>query len=72
MIQHHRFRADREIHLIDCDCPACEPYAPSVRPALTAVQMGKLAVAGAVVGNAIAFAIDPAGAARALLSTVGL
>ena len=61
-----------EIHDIDCDCAACVPYAPSDPDRLTAVDMGKLATCGAVVGSAIMFAIDPAGAAAALLATIGL
>lgn len=60
-----------EIHLIDCGCAACEPYVPSVPRRLTAVEMGKLSVAGTIVGSAIAFAIDPAGAAAALLAPFG-
>ena len=61
-----------EIHDIDCDCAACSPYVPSHPDRLTAVHMGKLATLGAVVGSAIMFAIDPAGAAAALLATIGL
>lgn len=61
-----------EIHDIDCDCVACLPYVPSDPDRLTAVDMGKLATLGAVVGSAIMFAIDPAGAAAALLATIGL
>ena len=53
------------IHDHDCDCAACAP------DRLTAVHMGKLACLGAVVGSAIMFAIDPAGAAAALLATIG-
>jgi len=34
--------------------------------------MGKLATLGAAVGSAIMFAIDPAGAAAALRSAIGL
>lgn len=61
-----------EIHLIDCGCPACEPYVPSVPGRLTASDIGKLATAATIVGSAIAFAIDPAGAAAALYATIGL
>jgi hypothetical protein len=60
-----------EIHDIDCDCAACSPYVPSDPDRLTAVDMGKLATLGAVVGSTIMFAIDPAGAAAALLATIG-
>lgn len=56
---------DLQVHDHDCGCSACEP------DRLTARHMGMLAVAGAAVGSAIMFAIDPAGAAAALLSTVG-
>jgi len=61
-----------EIHDIDCDCAVCSPYVPSDPDRLTAVDMGKLATLGAFVGSAIMFAIDPAGAAAALLATIGL
>jgi len=61
-----------EIHDIDCDCAACVPYAPSDPDRLTAVDIGKYATLGAVVGSAIMFAIDPAGAAAALLATIGI
>jgi len=61
-----------EIHEHDCDCAACVPYVPSDPDRLTAVDMGKLATLGAVVGSAVMFAIDPAGAAAALLATIGL
>jgi len=61
-----------EIHEYDCDCAACVPYVPRDADRLTAVDMGKLATLGAVVGSAITFAIDPAGAAAALLATIGL
>lgn len=54
-----------QIHDYDCGCSSCEP------DRLTARHMGMLAVAGAVVGSAIMFAIDPAGAAAALFSTIG-
>lgn len=60
-----------EIHDHDCDCSACEPYVPSDPDRLTATDMGKLACLGAAVGSAIMFAIDPAGAAAALLATIG-
>ncbi len=61
-----------EIHDHDCDCAACAPYVPSDPDRLTAVDMGKLACLGVVVGSAIMFAIDPAGAAAALLATIWL
>ncbi len=60
-----------EIHEIDCDCAACAPYVPSDPDRLTAVDMGKLATLGVVVGSAIMFAIDPAGAAAQLFLTIG-
>lgn len=59
-----------DIHDIGCPCVACEPYVPSVPSRLTAVDMGKRAVAGAFVGWAITFVIDPTGAAAALLATI--
>ncbi|QCB42206.1 hypothetical protein E5673_08150 [Sphingomonas sp. PAMC26645] len=55
-----------EIHDHDCDCSSCAP------DRLTATDMGKLACLGAAVGSAIMFAIDPAGAAAALLATIGV
>ena len=63
---------DVEIHEFGCQCGGCEPYVPSVPTRLTAADIGKLAIAGAAVGSAIAFAIDAHGAAAALLATVGL
>ena len=60
------------VHPIDCDCALCESfYVPDPSGHLSARHKGMLATLGAVVGSAIAFAIDPAGAAAALLSTVG-
>lgn len=61
-----------EIHEHDCDCAACVPYVLNDPDRLTAVDMGKLATLAAVVGSAVMFAIDPAGAAAALLATIGL
>ena len=60
-----------EIHDLDCGCAGCTPYVPSDPDRLTAVHMGKLACLGAVVGSAIMFVIDPAGAGAALLATIG-
>ena len=60
------------LHPQDCGCPSCEPYAPSTPKRLSAVDLGTLAFAGVIAGNLIAFAIDPAGATRALLATIGL
>ena len=72
----YRFREPHvrhfEIHEFDCKCDACTPYVPSDPDRLTAVDMGKLATLGTVVGSAIMFAIDPAGAAAALRSAIGL
>ncbi len=56
-----------EIH--DPDCP-CE-YCPN-GDRLTVVDMGKLACLGAAVASAIMFTYDPAGAAAALLATIGI
>ena len=61
-----------EIHDHDCDCAACAPYVPSDPDRLTAAHMGKLACLGAVFASAIMFAVNPAGAAAALLATIGL
>ena len=60
-----------EIHEFECDCAACAPYEPSDPDRLTAVHMGKLACLGALVGSAIMYAIDTAGASAALLATIG-
>ena len=72
----YRFREPHvrhfEIHELDCGCDVCTPYVPSDPDRLTAVDMGKLATLGAAVGSAIMFAIDPAGAAAALRSAIGL
>lgn len=61
-----------EIHDHDCDCAACAPYVPSDPDRLTAADMGKLACVGAAVASAIMFTANPAGAAAALLATLGL
>lgn len=52
-------------HAGDCGCRVCEP------DRLTCVDMGKLATAAAAVVTGVMFAIDPAGTAAALLSTIG-
>jgi hypothetical protein len=54
------FAAAAEIHPMGCACSSCEPYVPSAPQA----------IAAAIVGTAIAFLIDPAGAAAALTATV--
>ena len=59
-----------QLHDHDCTCSACAPYVPSSPDMLTWQDMGKLAVAGAVVGSIVAFCIDPAGAAAALFATI--
>lgn len=46
-----------ELHLLNCDCPACEPYRPSVPDRLDATAMAKLTVAGVAIGHVIAAAI---------------
>ncbi len=61
-----------EIHDHDCSCATCAAYVPSDPDRLTAVHMGKLACLSVIVGSAIMFAIDPAGASAALLATVGI
>ncbi len=64
------FAAAAEIHPMGCTCTSCEPYAPSVPQHFDAQVKAKLAIAAAIVGTAIAFLVDPAGAAEALRSTV--
>ena len=59
-----------EIHEVDCLCPGCTPYVPSDPDRLTASDLGKIAAVAVAVGSAIMFAIDPAGAAAALLATI--
>lgn len=62
------------IHQSDCRCPECAAFEPASRPierALTFVDFGWLALAGAAVGSAIAFSIDPHGAWHALASCFG-
>lgn len=63
------FTAAAEIHPMSCGCSACEPYAPRGQH-LDVQTKAKLAIAAALVGTAIAFLVDPAGAAEALRSTV--
>lgn len=60
-----------DIHEFECKCDVCTPYVPGDPDRLTAVDMGKLATLGTVVGSAIMFAINPAGAAAALVSAIG-
>jgi hypothetical protein len=64
------FAAAAEIHPMGCTCSSCEPYVPSAPHHLDVQAKAKLAIAAAIVGTAIAFFIDPAGAAAALAATV--
>ena len=69
------FRSTRpptEWHVFGCTCVECEPYVPSSPDRLTATDIAKLGLAGAFVGNVIAFAINPHAAAAALLACFGL
>lgn len=66
----NRLFAAPDIHPMGCSCSSCEPYAPSNPQHLTTNAKARLAIAAAIVGTAIAFLIDPAGAAEALRSTV--
>ena len=59
----HPIRRPSELHILGCDCPACEPPVPSVVPALTGRQVLGLGAAGFAVGHALAFAYDPTGTA---------
>ena len=59
-----------QIHDQNCDCPACEPYSQRQPTALTFHDLGWLSLAGAAVGSAIGFAIDPHGAWLALVDVV--
>jgi hypothetical protein len=65
-----RLFAAAEIHPLGCTCSSCEPYVPSAPKHLDVQAKAKLAIAAAIVGTAIAFLIDPAGAAAALAATV--
>jgi hypothetical protein len=49
-----------ELHLDGCTCTECSPPLP----------IAKLTIAGIIVGNALAFAIDPAGSWSALTSAL--
>ena len=51
-----------ELHLDGCTCPDCLPPLP----------LAKLTIAGAMVGNLIAFAWNPHGALTALAATIGV
>ena len=64
------FTAAAEIHPMSCNCSSCEPWVPSTPRHLDEQVKAKLAIAAAVVGTAIAFLIDPAGAAEALRSVM--
>jgi hypothetical protein len=64
------FAAAAGIHPMGCACSSCEPDVPSAPQRLDAQAKAKLAIAAAIVGTAIAFLIDPAGAAAALTATV--
>lgn len=66
----NRLFAAPDIHPMGCDCSDCEPHVPSVAQHLSAQTKGKLAISAAIVATAIAFLVDPAGAAEALCSTV--
>ena len=55
---------------VGCSCSSCEPYMLSEPPHLSSHAKANLAIAAAIVATAIAFLIDPAGAAEALRSTV--
>ena len=60
----HRFATrhaltPREIHLLMCDCPTCEPYVPSVPRYRDSIAPTSIALAaGVAVGVAIAAAYD--------------
>lgn len=65
-------RAVARIHPMDCSCARCAPIGVESPNDLSAQTKAKLAIAAAVVGSAIAFAIDPVGAIEALRTTVAL
>ncbi|MCI4653097.1 hypothetical protein [Sphingomonas aquatilis] len=56
-----------EFHLDGCTCDDCTRPVDAITPEL---PIAKLAIAGAIMGNAIAFAYDPAGAWAALSAAV--
>lgn len=56
-----------EFHLDGCTCDACTSPIDTIPSKL---PIAKLAIAGALVGNAVAFAINPAGAWTALSAAV--
>ncbi|WP_174297238.1 hypothetical protein [Sphingomonas bacterium] len=54
------------IHLEHCDCAACMPHAPGDRRSMSLSIAARWGLAGCLTGNAIAFALDPHGAWRAI------
>lgn len=55
---HLRAVPSRDIHALDCTCPSCEPYAPSLpRFDQAASQTWALLMIGMIVGTLLVFAI---------------
>jgi len=59
------------IHAHDCGCDDCTPYHPAIPPALTWVDLAKLAVLGFVAGLAAAACLAPIRTGAALAALVG-
>lgn len=56
--RHLRAVPSREIHALDCTCPTCEPYAPSLpRLVQAATQTWALLMIGMIAGTLLVFAI---------------
>lgn len=47
-----------ELHMLGCDCPACEPYVPSVPPRLDGRAIAWRCIAGFAAGTAMAAALE--------------
>lgn len=72
MIRPNHLRAvpRRDVHPVECTCPACEPYVPSQSSfAQAATQTWALLAIGMVVGTLLVFAV--AGVAPTLRAFVG-
>ncbi len=61
-----------QLHEHGCNCVACEPYVTRGLDTLSATTIGKLMVAGIIVGLMIILTIDPAGTMVALRATIGI
>ncbi|MBD8548033.1 hypothetical protein [Sphingomonas sp. CFBP 8760] len=60
------------LHPLECECDRCEPIRPATSNRLTATHISLWCGAGIVVGNAVAFIIDPHAALAALAAPFGV